>query len=118
MLSLLLFAEFSTADGDSRSGTFEGLSNHITADTAIVVKTDSGYIIKLGEDFTFDGTPDPKVALGKDGKYDPATLIQPLQSNSGAQSYEIPASTDPADYNKVYIWCEKYSVGLGVASIK
>jgi len=110
-LSLLFTTMFVNADGASRSGTFTGLNNHVTLGTATVVQTDSGYVIELGEDFSFDGAPDPKVALGNDGKYDPATLIEPLRDNKGAQSYKVPG-------NEVYIWCEKFSVGLGVASIQ
>ena len=116
--SLLIAATISIADGATRSGSFTGLSNHVTSGTATIVQTDSGYVIELGEDFSFDGAPDPKIALGKDGEYDPATLIEPLRDNSGAQSYKVPASIDVSAYNEVYIWCEKYSVGLGVAPIQ
>jgi len=66
----------------------------------------------------FDGAPDPKVAFGKDGQFDAATLLEPLRANSGAQSYVVPDTINPEDFNEIYIWCEKYSVGLGVASIK
>jgi len=90
----------------------------VTLGSATLVKTAAGYVIELGDDFSFDGAPDPKVALGKDGKYDPATLIDVLRSNSGAQSYDVPSSINASTYNEVYIWCEKFSVGLGVASIK
>lgn len=118
---LFVFAvvsNLSYADSATRTGQFSGLSDHETTGTVTVMKTDDGYIIKLEEDFRFDGAPDPKVALGNDGKYDPATLIQLLKSNSGAQTYAVPDSIDTAAYNEVYIWCEKYSVGLGVAPIK
>lgn len=115
---LLIATTFSIADDTPRSGTFTGLSKHVTSGTATIVKTDSGYVIQLGEDFFFDGAPDPKVALGKDGKYDPSTLIELLRENTGAQSYKVPASIDVSAYNEVYIWCEKFSVGLGVAALK
>lgn len=105
-------------DMASKTGTFTGMNKHVTTGTAEVIKTDAGYIIKLGADFSFDGAPDPKVALGKDGEYDPATLIEPLKSNTGEQSYAVPESIDVSAYNEVYIWCEKFAVGLGVAQIK
>ena len=100
-----------------RSGSFSGLSNHTTQGTASIVKTAGGYAIVLGDDFVFDGAPDPKVALGKDGSYDASTLLAPLQSDSGTQTFTIPASIDVANFNEIYIWCEKYSVGLGVAPL-
>lgn len=106
-----------SADDTSRMGVFTGMSNHVTTGSVTVVKGTDGVQIILGADFSFDGAPDPKVAFGKDGEYDPATLIAPLQSNTGEQTYTVPASINIDDYNEVYIWCEKFSVGLGVAPI-
>ncbi len=113
LFSALVFA----ADGD-RSGMLKGLNNHTSTGTVTVIVGDSGSVINFSEDFTFDGAPDPKVAFGKDGKYDPATLIEPLKSNTGAQQYTVPEGLNVADYNEVYIWCERYSVGLAVAAIQ
>lgn len=100
------------AGGHGRLGTFEGKSNHITTGTAEV----AGNKVNLLADFTFDGAPDPKVALGRNG-YDANTLMGPLKSNAGASSYDIPAGIDPAQYNEVWIWCERFNVPLGVAKL-
>ena len=101
-----------TAGGHGRLGTFVGASNHVTTGTAEIAGTE----VNLLADFTFDGAPDPKVALGKDG-YDKTTLMGPLKSNTGASSYAIPAGIDPAEYNEVWIWCERFNVPLGVATL-
>lgn len=101
------------AGGHGRLGTFTGVNNHITTGTAEIADGK----VNLLDDFTFDGAPDPKVALGKDGNYDPTTLMGLLESNSGASSYAIPAGINPNDYNEVWIWCERFNVGLGVAPI-
>ena len=106
------------ADETTGRGKFSGLSGHQTQGAVSVVNTADGYIVQLGTDFSFDGAPDPKVALGKDGQYDPATLMGKLVSNSGEQRYPIPAAIDVSQYNEVYIWCEKYAVGLGVATLE
>ena len=100
------------AAGHGRTGNFTGASGHVTRGGAEI----AGNTINLLDDFQFDGAPDPKVALGNNG-YDPATLLEPLRSNSGAQSYEVPANIDTSKYNEVWIWCEQYSVPLGVAKI-
>jgi electron transfer DM13 len=100
------------AGGHGSLGTFTGASNHVTTGTAEV----AGNQVNLLDDFTFDGAPDPKVALGKDG-FDPKTLMGPLTSNTGASSYAIPAGIDASDYNEVWIWCEKFNVPLGVAKL-
>ncbi len=118
LIALVLPGQQLLAGEMKQSGEFKGLNNHITTGMVEVVKTDAGYVIKLADNFSFDGAPDPKVAFGTDGEYDASTLIAPLKSNSGAQSYDVPASIDVSKYNEVYIWCEKFSVGLGVASIK
>ena len=101
------------AGGHGRLGTFSGLSNHVTSGTA-ELNSDG---VQLLDDFFFDGAPDPKVALGKDGKYDPATLMGLLTSNSGSSQYALPAGINAADYNEVWIWCEQFNVPLGVASV-
>lgn len=117
VMALIALGASAIADDAQRQGSFKGLSNHATSGTATLVKVGDGYVIELGADFVFDGAPDPKVAFGKDGKFDPATLIEPLRTNSGAQSYAVPSSINPDNFNEIYIWCEKFSVGLGVASI-
>ena len=113
MLPGVVFADDMTIS----SGEFAGIEGHTVSGAVSIVKTDAGYEIVMGDDFNFDGAPDPKVALGKDGKYDPSTLIQLLKSNSGAQSYVVPDSIDVTQFNEVHIWCEQYSVGLAVAPL-
>ena len=100
------------AGGHGRLGTFTGASNHVTTGTAELL---SGSV-ELLDDFTFDGAPDPKVALGNNG-YDPKTLMGPLKKNRGASSYQIPVGINPDDYNEVWIWCERFNVPLGVAKL-
>ncbi|MEO0914782.1 MAG: DM13 domain-containing protein [Pseudomonadota bacterium] len=98
------------------SGTFTGKSRHVTTGTASIIEDGGNHFVQLEADFTFDGAPDPKVALGNNG-YDPATLLAPLQKNAGAQAYAIPASIDVAAYNEVWIWCERFNVPLGLATL-
>ena len=100
------------------SGSFKGASSHETNGNVTIRKTDSGVVVVLEEDFDFDGAPDPKLGFGKDGTYDHGSQISHLGSNKGRQVYEVPASIDPEAYNQFYVWCEKYSVPLGVADLK
>lgn len=101
------------AGGHGRLGSFSGLSGHVTTGTAEIAADG----VQLLDDFFFDGAPDPKVALGRDGRYDPNTIMAPLSSNTGASKYSLPAGVNPDDYNEVYIWCERFNVGLGVARV-
>jgi len=105
------------AGGHGRLFSFRGINNHTVTGTAEIV----GTTVNLLDDFVFDSAPDPRIALGKDGVYDPATvqtiILQPNQYK-GASSWELPAGVNPDDYNEVWVWCEKFSVGLAIASAK
>jgi hypothetical protein len=99
------------------SGSFTGASGHETTGTASVYATEAGIVIALGEDFSLDGAPDPVVGLGDAGTYDAASKMGPLLSDTGAQTYLLPAGVDIGDYLQVYIWCEEFAVPLGVADL-
>ena len=99
------------------TGGFEGKSNHVTRGDASIQQIDGEWYVVLGENFFFDGAPDPKVALGADG-YRADAILSPLNANEGAQLYKIPASLDVADFDQIWLWCEKFNVPLGVADLK
>lgn len=99
------------------SGTFIGQSDHETAGLATIERDEAGnYFVVLGDDFKLDGAPDPKVGLGKDG-YDEGAKLGHLQKKKGTQKYAIPANLNPEDFNEIWIWCERFSVPLGVAKL-
>jgi len=101
---------------ETATGSFQGASQHATSGTASVFRADGHWVVSLGSDFSFDGAPDPHVALGHDGYMQNATLGK-LSSNHGAQVYMIPDSLDVADYNEVWIWCNQFNVPLGTAKL-
>jgi len=100
------------------TGNFTGASDHITTGTVNVVQKDGEYVVVLGPDFSLDGAPDPKVGFGTAGNYDIKAQLGHLDSNTGEQSYTVPADLNIEGYDEIYIWCEKFSVPLGVAKIK
>ncbi|MDX1540968.1 MAG: DM13 domain-containing protein [Geminicoccaceae bacterium] len=102
----------------SVSGTFTGASGHETSGGVTVRTDERGTVVVLGDDFSLDGAPDPRLGFGNDGSYDPSTTFAPLDRHEGAQDYEVPATIDPAAYNEFYIWCERFSVPLGVARLQ
>ena len=99
-------------------GAFRGASGHKTLGDVVVLKSATGARVVLQSNFRFDGAPDPKVGFGAGGTYDRASQLAHLKSIMGEQTYEIPASLDISRYDEVYIWCEQYSVPLGVAKLK
>ena len=83
----------------------------------MVKNADGSHTIVLGDDFSLDGAPDPRVGLGKDGFYNGNTDSGVLGNLTGAQSFVVPAGINVSEFNEVYIWCEKFSVPLGVAKL-
>ena len=102
------------AGGHGRLAEFKGVNGHITTGRAEIAKKDGGFVVNLLDDFTFDGAPDPKIALGKNG-FDKSTIMGPLKILNGASSYEVPKGINPDNYNEVWVWCERFNVGFGVA---
>ncbi len=97
-------------------GPFSGENGHVTAGTASIVQEGGKYFVQLNADFTFDGAPDPKLALGN-GTVDTATTMANLVSNTGGQRYALPAGIDPAGYTTLHVWCEQFTVSLGIAPL-
>ena len=120
-LTLAIIAGLAIAPASAETvstGTFTGASDHITTGAVEVVKNaDGSHTIVLGDDFSLDGAPDPRVGLGKDGFYNGNTDSGVLGSLTGGQSFVVPAGVDVSQFNEVYIWCEKFSVPLGVAKL-
>ncbi len=100
-----------------KQGAFAGASGHVTSGSAAIVLQDGRHYVSLGRDFAFDGAPDPKVALGRDG-YQADTLLGALEANAGAQTYPLPEGLDPTAYTEIWIWCEQFDVPLGVARLQ
>ena len=99
-----------------RSGTFEGRSNHVTSGSVSIKETDAGTVVVLGSDFYLDGAPAPRLGFGNNG-YVASTQFAVLASNTGEQTYIVPASIDPNNFNEFWVWCEQANVPLGVATL-
>jgi len=117
--TLVAFSPLTAAAGDKPAkGTFTGASDHITTGGVQIVKTaDGGAVVILDSDFSLDGAPDPRVGFGKDGVYAEASDLGKLENITGLQVYIVPPSINVDDFNEVYIWCLKFGVPLGVASL-
>ncbi|MEM9948130.1 MAG: DM13 domain-containing protein [Cyanobacteria bacterium P01_D01_bin.36] len=105
-----------TAENIVATGQFTGAGDHVVTGGVEIVEVEGAYFIRLGDDFSLDDAPDPKVGLGQDG-YDPSTKAGELVDFTGASSYQVPTGVNVEDYNEVHIWCERFNVPLGVASL-
>ncbi len=59
------------------------------------------------------GSPPPAYPL-QEGTY---TVIAPLREVTGAQTYELPAGFELADYGSVIIWCEQFNATMAWAPL-
>ena len=110
-------AKSSAPNGETiASGSFEGRSDHITTGGVSIQKAEDGYYVVLADDFSLDGAPDPKLGFGNP-EFVADTLFSELRSKDGFQSYKLPDGVDPMAYSNIYVWCEKFSVPLGVATL-
>ena len=100
------------------SGSFSGASGHVTTGTATVTKSGNQLVVELGKNFVLDGAPDPYVALGNGARPVKGGLLAVLRKNKGRQSYSVAASPALEQASQVIIWCKKYGVPLGVATVK
>lgn len=99
------------------SGTFSGRSDHITTGKVTLEKTANGYQLNFASDFSLDGAPDPIVAIGNGEVYQATNKISALRNKTGHQVYQLPAGFTPGQFSQVYVWCEKFSVPLGIADL-
>ena len=98
------------------TGAFEGRSQHVTTGGVSIRKTDDGYFVDLAEDFSLDGAPDPTLGFGNPD-FITETQFSALLKKDGFQSYKLPDGVDPMQYETIYVWCEEFSVPLGVATL-
>jgi hypothetical protein len=99
-------------------GSFTGMNDHVVTGNVQIVEWNGKSFLRLEDSFSLDGAPDPKVGFGTSGEYNQASTVSPLRQHSGAQDYELPANFTLEHFNQAYIWCDQFSVGLGVANLR
>lgn len=113
-----------------RSGSFVS-GEHPTSGMARLVTQNGKTVLQMDASFKTDQGPDLVVVLHRSSDVigstnPPAYSIQagdyvfvaPLQKFSGAQSYTLPDTIDPADYQSVAIWCRQFNATFGAAHLQ
>ena len=107
-------------DGDIQTiftGDFEDnvINGYNVVGDALVLTDGSPQRFLRLENFNTPNGPDLKVYLRADnGEF---VSLGDLQGNIGNQNYEIPVDVDLTVFNSVDIWCERFSVGFGLAGL-
>lgn len=102
------------------SGTFSSYA-HETSGKAEITTVGKDSVLRLS-DFKTSNGPDVHVYLVKGS--DPKTVkdgdyidLGSIKGNIGDQNYTLPAGTDLSQYGAVTIWCKRFFVGFGGASL-
>ncbi|NNE12219.1 MAG: hypothetical protein HKN41_08245 [Ilumatobacter sp.] len=100
------------------TGTFES-DAHPTSGTATVLGNGTGQRFLRFEGFETDNGPDLDVYLVNSSTGDVSDYIDlgDLKGNIGDQNYEIPEGVDLSVYDEVRIWCVRFGVGFGTATL-
>lgn len=97
------------------TGSFVGQGGHtVSGDFQIIKKGEIHYLV-LQDNFEFDGAPDPKIGFSLNDEFSEDTLFSGLNLDEGKQIYRLPFDFNPAQYNEVTLWCDKFNADLAEA---
>lgn len=99
---------------------------HRTTGTAKIIRTADGRHILRFENLDTSNGPDLVVYLSpaepdqNDWKKYAAGAVDlgPLKGNRGNQNYTIPVGVDLSKYRSAVVWCRRFVVGFGAATIR
>lgn len=102
----------------SASGTFSSGAHPTTGNVRIGTAADGSKVVFL-ENLKTDNGPDLKLYLATDAgnPVNHGVNLGDLKGNQGNQAYAVPAGTDLTKAKSVVIWCERFSVAFGTASL-
>lgn len=102
---------------------FRDLSYTTTGQALLIELPDGSQVVRL-EDLDTQNGPDLKVYLSdapagaaEDRFDDDYVNLGPLKGNKGNQNYDVPRDVDASRYRSIVVWCERFSVGFGVAGL-
>jgi hypothetical protein len=99
-------------------GSFSGFDKtHYGSGTALIIKTDEGYVLRFEDNFNVANGPDLYVGFGKDGSYIKGSELSKLKGNIGSQNYVLPQDFDITKTNEVWIWCKAFAVPFAKAPL-
>ena len=106
------------------SGSFQGLAHETKGAATIHRLPDGTRILRLTEFETSNG-PDVRVYLvaAPDAKDDETVRrdgfidLGSMKGNRGSQNYGVPPDADLSKYQSVSIWCRRFGVNFGAASL-
>ena len=109
------------AGSGARTGSLSGRKGYNVSGSVQVKKVGGKTTVVLGDDYLFDpnkNPPDIKIGFGSGETYAKGSKIHDrLTVKKGAATFDVPAGIDTDQYDELYIYCEKFTVILGVAPL-
>ena len=107
------------------SGVFYGIA-HPTGGTATIYRMEDGGLMLRFTNFRTSNGPNVHVYLvAADDAKESGTVqtagffdLGPIKGNIGDQNYALGSDVDLSKYRAVSIWCQRFSVNFGAASLK
>jgi hypothetical protein len=106
------------------SGAFVS-GEHSTTGKALLIQAPDGTRMLRLEDLKTSNGPDLRVYLSSAapnaswGAFDDDFVeLGKLKGNIGSQNYDVPSGVDLARYGTAVIWCKRFSVPFGAASVR
>lgn len=110
------------AGGLMRSGQFSGNSGYTVSGTATLQQTGNDLTLTLGSNFASGNGPMLGVYLAKTASgglnAQNSLKLDNLKSNTGMQTYPVPAGVGLQDYDYVVIYCIPFNVRFGTAKLE
>jgi len=100
-------------------GDFTGANHHKVSGTYQVTEKDGKRYLVLGPDFSLDNAPDPYIVLTGTGMGSGERTLNlgKLKHKNGGSTFEIPGGQELSGYDQVIVWCKKFNVVLGQATL-
>jgi len=98
-------------------GEFQGRAEHVAGGEAFVLKTSRGYVLVLSYEFSADESQSAVLGFGQDGEFVAKSRFASLRAKSGRQTYILPESVTPTDFNEIYVWSEVTETPISVAAL-
>lgn len=107
------------------SGAFYGIA-HPTEGTATIYRMGDGALMLRFTNFRTSNGPNVHVYLVAAGDAKDAETVRragfidlgPIKGNTGEQNYALGSDLDLSKYRAVSIWCQRFSVNFGAASLR
>lgn len=89
---------------------------HNVAGEALVIENETGRVLRFENFETING-PSLHIYLSKDLEAKEYIDLGDIKATKGNVSYSIPEGVNLAEYNKVLVWCEPFSVLFSSAEL-